>query len=83
MHEEQSVAEMATEVLRRQAHARAEQTGEPFQEAFEAVLGTEAGRRLEELRDGPHREEGAREWQEDVRQDRAAERRAGGRDPSG
>ncbi len=83
MHENQSVAEMAAEVLGRQARARAERTGEPLEVASEAVLGTEAGRQLEELRDGPHGEEGAREWQQDARRERAAERRAEGRHRSG
>jgi len=34
---------MANEVLARQAEARAERTGEPLEEALEAVLKTEAG----------------------------------------
>jgi hypothetical protein len=38
------VADMADEVLARQVRLRAEQTGEPFEGALEAVLGTEAGR---------------------------------------
>ena len=54
MREDQSVAEMANEVLIRQAKARAERRGEPIEEAMEAVLDTEAGQQLMELRDGPH-----------------------------
>jgi hypothetical protein len=42
----QKVAEMADEVLARQARIRADRTGEPFEEAFEAVMSTEAGRQL-------------------------------------
>ena len=75
MHEKQRVAEMATEVLARQAGGRAERTGEPFEEALEAVLETRPGRQLEELRDGPHRDEEAKRWQEDLPQKRAKERK--------
>ncbi|MCA1715343.1 MAG: hypothetical protein LC781_00320 [Actinobacteria bacterium] len=75
MHEEQRVAEMATAVLARQAEARAERTGEPLEEALEAVRKTEAGRQLGELRDGAHRDEGAKQWQEDLPQKRAKERK--------
>jgi len=57
MRKNQRVAEMAEEVLERQARDRAERTWEPLEDAFEAVLGTEAGRQLEELRDGPHGDE--------------------------
>jgi hypothetical protein len=75
MYEEQRVAEMATAVLARQAKARAERTGEPLEEALEAVLKTEAGRQLGELRDGADRDEGAKQWQEDLSQKRAKERK--------
>jgi hypothetical protein len=50
MRAEQTVSEMAQEVLRRQARALAQRTGEPLLEALEAVLETPAGRQLEELR---------------------------------
>jgi hypothetical protein len=75
MKKKQRVAEMADEVLARQARARVKRTGEPFEEALEAVSETEAGRQLEELREGPHRVERAEEWQDDLRQERAEERR--------
>ena len=75
MHKNQRVAEMAVDVLARQAGDRAKQTGEPFKEALKAVLQTEAGRQLGELRDGPHRDERAKRWQEDLVQERARERR--------
>jgi hypothetical protein len=68
------VAEMADEVLARQARIRAERTGEPFEEALKAVRKTEAGRQLEELGEGPHRHKSANQWQEDVSRERADER---------
>jgi len=74
MREDQSVAEMANEVLMRQAKARAERRGEPIEEAMEAVLDTEAGKQLRELRDGPHSEEGVEEAQVDAARERAKER---------
>jgi hypothetical protein len=74
MKKKQTVAEMADEVLARQAKARAERTGEPFEVALEAVRKTEAGRQLEELGEGPHRHERAERWQEDMSQERAEER---------
>jgi predicted component of type VI protein secretion system len=74
MSEDPSVEEMAHEVLMRQAKARAERTGESIEEAMEAVLNTEAGKRLRELRDGPHGEEGVQESQVDAARERARER---------
>ena len=77
MRENQSVSEMATEVLARQAAARAERTGESLEVALEAVLRTEAGRRLKELREGEHRDERADRWQTSLPRERAKERRQG------
>ena len=74
MRKKQKVADMAEEVLSRQARARAERTGESLEEALKAVLETEAGRQLGELRDGPHRDEKVREWQEDLVRERKRER---------
>ena len=74
MSEDRSVEEMANEVLMRQAKARADRTGESIEEAMEAVLNTEAGKRLRELRDGPHGEEGVQESQVDAARERARER---------
>ena len=74
MREDQSVAEMANEVLMRQAKVRADRTGEPIEEAMEVVLDTEAGQQLRELRDGPHSEEGVEETQLDAARERAKER---------
>jgi hypothetical protein len=75
MQKDQSITEMATEVLARQAGARAKQTGESLEEALKAVLETEAGRRLAQLRDGPHRDERAEQWQPNLLRERAEERR--------
>ena len=74
MHKNQRVADMAVDVLARQAGILAKQTGEPFEEALKTVLETEAGRQLRELRDGPYRDEKAQEWQEKLLRGRARER---------
>ena len=72
MHDDdRSVEEMANEVLMRQAKVRADRTGEPIEEALEAVLNTEAGTQLRELRDVPHDEESVEEWQVGMAQERA------------
>ena len=63
MRAEQTVNEMVQEVLSRQARVLAQRTGGPFVEALETVLETPAGRQLEELRCGPHRDEETRYWQ--------------------
>jgi len=65
---------MVIDVLVRQAGARAQRTGEAVEEALEVVLETEAGRQLVELRDGPHRDEEAERWQEDLARKRYEER---------
>jgi predicted component of type VI protein secretion system len=72
--EDRSVEEMANEVLMRQAKVRAERSGEPIEEALEAVLNTEAGTQLRELRDVPHDEESVEEWQVGMARERAEER---------
>src|SRR5918995_89680 len=74
MQQNQSVSEMTTEVLARQADARAKQTGESLEVALRAVLQTEAGRRLAQLRDGVHRDERAEQWQPNLLRERAEER---------
>ena len=74
MSEDRSVEEMAHEVLMRQAKARVDRSGEPIEEALEAVLNTEAGTQLRELRDGPHSEESVQEAQVGVARERAQER---------
>jgi hypothetical protein len=74
VRKKQKVADMADEVLARQAETRADRTGEPLEAALEAVIGTEAGRQLTELRNGPHHDERAQEWQESLARERAEER---------
>jgi hypothetical protein len=71
---EQTISEMANEVLARQAKARADRGGEPIEEAMGAVLKTEAGQQLRDLRDGPHGEESVEEAQVGVARERAQER---------
>jgi hypothetical protein len=73
MRAEQTVYEMAQEVLWRQARALAQRTGEPFVEALEAVVETPAGRQLEELRCGVHQDEEARYWQANLLFERVSE----------
>ena len=75
MQKNQSITEVATEVLTRQAGTRAKRTGESLEVALRAVLQTEAGRRLGQLRDGDHRDERADEWQPNLPRERAEERR--------
>ena len=75
MQKNQRVADMAGEVLARQAGTRAERTGEALEVALQAVLKTEAGRQLGALRDGPHGDERAELWQEDLAHKRAQERK--------
>jgi hypothetical protein len=75
MQKNQRVTDMAVEVLARQVGARVRRTGEAFEVALNAVLETEAGRQLAELRDGPHGDERAEDWQEDLAHKRAQERK--------
>ena len=75
MQKNQRVADMADEVLARQVGARVRRTGEAFETALKAVLETEAGQQLAELRDGPHGDEKAEDWQEDLAHKRAQERK--------
>jgi len=75
MQENQSVTEMATEVLARQAGARAKRSGESLEEALKGVLQTQAGRLLGELREEGHRNERAEQWQSNLQRKRAEERR--------
>ena len=74
MSDDRSVEEMANEVLMRQAKARATRTGESIEEALEAVLNTDAGTQLRELRDVPHDEQSVKEWQVRMARERAEER---------
>src|SRR5215218_7344271 len=73
MHTKHIVADMADEILARQAAARARWSGESLRDALGAVLSTEAGWQLQELRDGIHGCERAHEWQENLGRSRAEE----------
>ena len=73
MQKNQRVADMALDALARQAGIRAKRTGEAFEVALKAVLETEAGRQLRELRDGPHGDKKAQRWQEDLVRQQAEE----------
>ena len=41
---------------------------------MKSVVGTEAGKQLADLRDGPHAEEGVEEWQVGIAQEQAKAR---------
>jgi hypothetical protein len=74
VQKDQSVQEMAEEVLMRQAKALAQRSGYSLEDARQAVSETEAGRQLRDLANGEHRHEKAKEWQGSVFRDRAEER---------
>ena len=74
MQKDQTVSQMAQEVLTRQAEALAHRSGRSLEDASQAVSDTEAGRRLRELANGEHRHDKAREWQAGVFWERAEER---------
>ena len=74
MRRDQSVSQMAEEVLMRQTKALAQRSGHSFEDARRAVSDTEAGRQLKGLARGEHRHEKAQEWQASVFWDRAEER---------
>jgi hypothetical protein len=75
MRPDHNVAEMAAEVLARQAKAMVAQTGAPFESALEAVASTEAGQQLRDLATGEHRLEKAQDWQVSLFAERAKDRR--------
>jgi hypothetical protein len=68
---------MVGEVLERQARALVDGRGCSPRKALEAVVQTDAGRQLSDLRDGPHAQEKARDWQEGLLWERAFERLEG------
>jgi hypothetical protein len=74
MQKDQTVSEMAQEVLERQAKALAHRSGHSLEDARRAVAETEAGRQLRDLANGAHRHEKAKEWQGSVFWERAEER---------
>ena len=71
MQRDQSVSEMAEEVLMRQAKALAQRSGHSLEDARQAVSDTEAGRQLRDLANGEHRHEKAQNWQVSIFWDRA------------
>ena len=74
MHPEQTVSEMAEEVLRCQAKTLSDLTGQPFERAMSATLKSDAAQQLRELADGECREQKAAEWQASLPWARAEER---------
>ena len=68
---EQTISERVEEVLENQAKSLAERTGQAFESALGVVADTEAGQQLRELANGKHRHEKAKEWQANVRFERA------------
>jgi hypothetical protein len=74
LRQDQTVYEMAEEVLERQAKALVARTGQPFRDAMETVAGSDAGRRLRELAEGECRDEKAAEWQASLPWKRIEER---------
>jgi hypothetical protein len=74
MQQDQTVSEMAEEVLLRQTKALAHRSGHSLEDARQAIADTEAGRQLRVLANGEHRNEKAQAWQASVFWDRAEER---------
>jgi hypothetical protein len=74
VQKDQSVSEMAEEVLMSQAKALAQRSGQSLEDARQAVSDTEAGHQLRDLAQGEHRHERAQDWQVSVSWDRAEER---------
>ena len=74
MQQDQTVSEMAEEVLMRQTKALAHRSGHSLEDARQAIADTEAGRQLRDLANGAHRQEKAQAWQASVFWDRAEER---------
>jgi hypothetical protein len=75
MRTDQTVAEMAQDVLARQAKALLAHTRQSFESALEAVASTEAGQHLRELANGEHRHKKARDWQVSMFAERVEGRR--------
>jgi hypothetical protein len=74
VQQDQSVSELAEEVIMSQAKALAQRSGQSLEDARQAVSDTEAGRQLRDLANGEHRHERAQDWQVSVFWDRAEER---------
>ncbi len=73
MHKDQGVTQMAVDDLARQAGARANRTGKPFEEALKGVLEAEASTQQGEPRVEPHRDDRPEVWQQDLVQERKRE----------
>jgi hypothetical protein len=71
---DQSVSQMAQEVLMRQAKVLAHRSGYSLEGARQSVSYTEAGRQLRDLAEGEHRHKKAQAWQASVFWERAEER---------
>jgi hypothetical protein len=74
VQQDQSVSDMAEEVLMRQAKALVRRSRQSLEVARKAVSDTEAGRQLKGLAQGEHSHEKASEWQASVFWGRAEER---------
>ena len=74
MRRDQTVSQMAEEVLTRQAKVLAHQRGHSLEDARQTVSDTEAGQQLRELANSEHRYVKAGHWQASVIWDRAEER---------
>ena len=73
MRPEQTLVEMAEEVLSRQTRAQVQRTGQSRAVARAAVIQTPAGCQLEELRSGAHQDEETRYWQANLLLKRVSE----------
>ena len=73
MRPEQTVEEMAEEVLVRQAKTLVDRTGLPFETSLKSVAETQAGRQLRELANSAYSEERAANWQDSLPWPRAEE----------
>jgi hypothetical protein len=71
---DQSVSQMAEEVIMRQAKSLAQRSGYSLEDARQTISDTEAGRQLRELANGEHRYVKAGHWQASVFWERAEER---------
>jgi hypothetical protein len=74
VQQDQSVSEMAEEVLMRQAKALAHRSGRSLEDAHQAVSDTEAGLQLKGLANGERSHEKAKDWQARAFLGRADER---------
>jgi hypothetical protein len=74
VQQDQTVSEMAEEVLLSQAKSLVQRSGQSLEDARRAVSDTEAGRQLRDLAQGEHRHERAQDWQGSMFWGRAEER---------